>query len=206
MPANDRATRDRLLQAARGLVEAGGIESLSMRKVAAEAGVAPTAIYWHFGGREELLHAVLDAMIADLEPLAARGTTPHRRIASLVRAMRAQVASTAPMQQLAAELGRGAELSVPVQVTLAGEMTAAGLHGEEAANAMRSVLFMVGGFILVEENYRHRPPGSRTTQELWQGIDDDAIDPGIRAAMQRAPDSDGLFRYALDRMLDAVLP
>ena len=206
MGANDRATRDRLLLAARALVESGGVDAMSMRKVAAEAGVAPTAIYWHFGGREELLHAVLDAMIADTTALTVRGSDPHRRIASLARAMRAQVMATRPMQQLAAELGRGAELSVPVQVALAREVTAAGLVGEEAANAVRAVLFMVGGFILIEDNYAHRPPNSRTTQELWRAVDDADIDAGLHDAMEKAPDSAGLFRYALDRLLDAVLP
>jgi TetR/AcrR family tetracycline transcriptional repressor len=202
--AHDGATRERLLSGARALVESGGV--LSMRKVAAEAGVAPTAIYWHFGGREELLHAVLDAMIADLAPLTARGSTPHRRVASLARAMRAQVMATTPMQALAAELGRGAELSVPAQVALAREVSRAGLRGEEAASVVRAVLFMVGGFILIEDNYRHRPAGTRTTQELWVGVDDPAIDPALAAEMRRAPDTDALFRYALDRLLDAVLP
>lgn len=206
MRAGDDATRDRLLRCARALVDGGGIDALSMRKVAADAGVAPTAIYWHFGGRDQLLHAVLDEMISERPPLSARGRDPHRRVASLARAMRAEVTATAPMQQLAAELGRGAELSVPAQVALAREVTAAGLHGEEAANAVRAVLFMVGGFILIEDNYRHRPPGTRTTQQLWQDVDDEGIDAGLQAAMRRAPDSDGLFRYALDRLLDAVLP
>ncbi len=201
----DPETWQRLLDASRSLVESGGVDGLSMRKVAAEVGVAPTAIYWHFGGRDELLHAVLDDMIAELPRLAVRGSDPHARIASLARAFRAQVMGTTPMQQLAEELGRSAELSVPVQVLLAREVEAAGLSGVDAANAVRAVLFMVGGFILIEENYRHRPPGARTTQDLWQGIDDGSLDPGLAAAMRRPPDTDALFRYALDRLLDAVL-
>src|SRR5579871_4333073 len=71
----DRAMRVRLIQAARALVEAGGPDALSMRKVAADVGVAATAIYWHVGSRDDLLHAVLDAMI-DLPAPVARGRNP----------------------------------------------------------------------------------------------------------------------------------
>jgi AcrR family transcriptional regulator len=206
MPSgDDRATQQRLVDAARALIESDGVEGLSMRKVAAEVGVAPTAIYWHIGGREALLHAVLDAMIAELPPLRARGSTPRRRIASLASAMRSQVLATAPAQALAAELGRGAELSFPAQVALAREVAAAGLEGPAAADAVRSVLFVVGGFIMIEDNYRHRQPGSRTTQELWRSVTDPGIDDGLRATMAAAPDTDALFAFTVDRLLDALL-
>src|SRR5205085_12120086 len=68
------ADHERIVAAGRALIEAGGVEALSMRKLAAEVGVAPTAIYWHVGSREDLLNAVLDAMVDDLPPIAARGT------------------------------------------------------------------------------------------------------------------------------------
>jgi TetR/AcrR family tetracycline transcriptional repressor len=203
--ADERATQERLVDAARALIEAGGIEGLSMRKVAAEVGVAPTAIYWHIGGREALLHAVLDAMIADLPRLVARGSTPRSRIASLASAMRAQVLETEPAQKLAAELGRGAELSFPAQVELSKEVAAAGLEGHAAADAVRAVLFVVGGLIMIADNYRHREPGTRTTQELWRSVVDADIDDNLRSTMATAPDTGALFRFTVDRLLDALL-
>jgi TetR/AcrR family tetracycline transcriptional repressor len=206
MPSVDeRATQQRLIDAARALVEADGVEGLSMRKVAADVGVAPTAIYWHIGGREALMHAVLDAMIADLPSLAARGSTPRTRIASLAAAMRSQVLATGPAHQLAAELGRGAELSFPAQVALAREVAAAGLSGHAAADAVRSVLFVVGGFIMIEDNYRHRQPGSRTTQELWQAVGEPGIDDDLRTTMATPTDTNALFTFTVERLLDSLL-
>ncbi|MCU1448476.1 MAG: TetR family transcriptional regulator [Acidimicrobiales bacterium] len=199
--------QDQIVAAARTLVEAGGIEALSMRKLAAEVGVAPTAIYWHVGSREDLLNAVLDAMIADLPSIAARGTTPRHRLASVARSIRDQVRSTTPAQQLAAELGRTAELSFPGQVALTREMQAAGVGGASAAQAVRALLFLVGGFILLEDNFAHRQPGSRTTQELWQalGSHESGIDPALRRAMSRRANTDSLFDYAVDRLLASIL-
>jgi len=200
------ATRERIVAAARALVEAGSADSVSMRKVAAEVGLAPTAIYWHVGSRDDLLNAVLDAMIADLPPIRARGSSPRDRIASVARAMRRDFLDAVTALSLAHELGRGAELSFRAQVALATEMTRAGLDGDDAVAALRGVLFLVGGFVMIEEESRQRAPGTRTPQELWQEVDGDGIDPAIRSAMAEATDTDALFTYTLDRLLDAVLP
>ncbi len=193
------------MAAARALIEGDGVDALSMRKLAAEVGVAPTAIYWHVGSREDLLNAVLDAMIVDLPPLVARGSSARARLASVARAIRDQVRATTAAQALAATLGRTAELSFPGQVALAREMQAAGIHGSEAAQAVRAVLFLVGGFILLEGNFAHRQPGSRTTQELWRGLGAGDIDPALCKAMAKPANTDALFDYAVDRLLASVL-
>ena len=190
----------------RGLIEADGVEAISMRKVAAEVGLAPTAIYWHVGSREDLLHAVLDEMLADLPPISARGATARDRIASVARAARTEFHDQVRTLQLAGELGRGNELSFRAQVVLAREMSAAGLSGDDAVNALRSIMFHVGGFVVIEEQYRQRPPGELTTSALWATLDEADVDPAIQAAMTEATDTDALFLYTLDRLLDAVLP
>ncbi len=196
-------TRQRLVDAARALVEAGGPEALSMRKVAAEVGVAPTAIYWHVGGREALMGAVLDAMIADLPSPVDEGAAPAARIASLARAMRADALATTNTQLLARHLGRTAEVFLPAQVALARELSAAGLRGAAAADATRALLFVVGGFVLLEDSYRS---GSEArTPDLWRAVDDPLIDPELRAAMSRATTPDALFEYTVEHLLAAIL-
>jgi len=195
--------RRRLVDAARSLVEAGGPDALSMRKVAAEVGVAPTAIYWHVGGREALMGAVLDAILADLPLPVAEGATPAERIASLARGMRADALATTNAQLLARELGRTAELYLPAQVALARELSGAGLHGAAAADAARAVLFVVGGFVLLEDSYRSG--GAARASELWGAVDDPLIDAELQAAMSLATTPDVLFEYTIDHLLAAIL-
>jgi TetR/AcrR family transcriptional regulator, tetracycline repressor protein len=197
--------RARLVDVTRQMVEADGVEAVSMRKVAAEVGLAPTAIYWHVGSREDLLNAVLDEMIADLAPITARGSLPRDRIASVARFARQEFLDHIRVLQLATELGRGNELSFRAQVALAREMSAAGLDGDDAVAALRSILFLVGGFVMIEEEYRERPRGELATSALWATLDEADIDPIIRAAMSGPTDTDALFTYTLDRLLDAVL-
>ena len=188
------------------MIERDGVEQLSMRKVAAEVGLAPTAIYWHLRGRDELLNAVLDEILADLPPIRAEGSTPRARIASVVRAARRGFLDGIHTLQLANEVGRGNELSFRTQVALADELTNAGLDGAEGASVLRSLLFVVGGFVVIEEQYRQGESGDFATAGLWAGLGDGAVAPALRAAMAQSTDTDALFDFTLDRLLDAVLP
>ena len=200
------ASRARIVAAARAMIERDGVEQLSMRKVSAEVGLAPTAIYWHLGGRDELLNAVLDEILADLPAIEVRGATPRARITSLVRSARRDYLDGMHTLKLANEVGRGNELSFRTQVALADELTSAGLDGAEAASVLRSLLFVVGGFVVIEDQYRQGESEDFATADLWAGLDDGEVAPDLRAAMAQPTDTDALFDATLARLLDAVLP
>lgn len=63
-----RLNRERVLRAAVGLADSSGVESLSMRKLAAELGVVPMALYKHVANKEELLDGMVDILISEIEP------------------------------------------------------------------------------------------------------------------------------------------
>jgi AcrR family transcriptional regulator len=56
-PSN--AVEGALVDAAERLLEAEGVEALSVRRIAAEAGVAPMGVYNRFGGKNGVLDALL---------------------------------------------------------------------------------------------------------------------------------------------------
>jgi AcrR family transcriptional regulator len=58
-PAHRPSRRGQLIQAAIRVFARNGYAESSVEDVAEEAGVVPTAIYYHFGGKEELLHQAL---------------------------------------------------------------------------------------------------------------------------------------------------
>lgn len=62
-------TRARIIATAEQLFAAGGEEATSLRAITREAGVNVAAVHYHFGGRDELLLAVLDRKIG---PMNAR--------------------------------------------------------------------------------------------------------------------------------------
>lgn len=63
-------SRERVLHAAIELADAGGIESLSMRKLAQELGVEAMSLYHHVQNKGDLLDAIVDIVVTeiDLEP------------------------------------------------------------------------------------------------------------------------------------------
>jgi AcrR family transcriptional regulator len=81
--------RDRILAAAVALADDGGLESLSMRKLAQEFGVVPMALYKHVANRQALVDAMIDIVFAEIDLPDATGPdwkTAMRRRAHSVRA------------------------------------------------------------------------------------------------------------------------
>ena len=62
---------ERLLRAAVAAADEGGIEALSMRKLADTLGVVPMALYKHVANKDRLLDGMLDIVVAEIEPVVA---------------------------------------------------------------------------------------------------------------------------------------
>lgn len=63
-----RLNRDRVLHAAVALADEAGLEALSMRRLAAELGVVPMALYKHVADKEALLDGMVDVVVGEIEP------------------------------------------------------------------------------------------------------------------------------------------
>jgi AcrR family transcriptional regulator len=68
-------TRSRIVEVAAGIVDAEGLAALSVRRLAAELGVRGPSLYNHFATKDEILDAVADAVVADVD-ISGLGTQP----------------------------------------------------------------------------------------------------------------------------------
>lgn len=59
-------TRDRAVRVAISLADAGGIPSLSMRKLAAELGIEAMSLYYHVAGKEDLLDGMVESVVDEM--------------------------------------------------------------------------------------------------------------------------------------------
>ena len=78
-------SRDRVLRAAVALADQGGVDALSMRKLAQELGVVPMALYKHVASKDELLDGMIDVVVGEIDPPAAGTdwkTATRRRVLS----------------------------------------------------------------------------------------------------------------------------
>ncbi len=62
-----RLNRERVLGAAIALCDAGGIESLTMRKLGEELGVEAMSLYNHVANKDDLLNGMIDAVFAEID-------------------------------------------------------------------------------------------------------------------------------------------
>jgi AcrR family transcriptional regulator len=82
--------REGLIEAAEIVLQEEGLAALSLRRLAREIGVAPSAVYNHFSSREELLAAVAADGYRRMEALEKKfygrgGEEPEKRLRLLVR-------------------------------------------------------------------------------------------------------------------------
>ena len=61
-------SRDRVLRAAVELADRDGADALSMRRLAAELGVVPMALYKHVANKDELLDGMIDVVVGEIDP------------------------------------------------------------------------------------------------------------------------------------------
>jgi AcrR family transcriptional regulator len=66
-------SRDRILQAALELVDEGGIESLTMRKLGQALGFEAMSLYNHVANKDDVLDGILDLVLGESEPPSPDG-------------------------------------------------------------------------------------------------------------------------------------
>jgi AcrR family transcriptional regulator len=66
-------TRVRILEAARALFADRGYAGTSMRDLAEELGMTKAALYYHFPGKAQILLALVEPLLDELEALGGRG-------------------------------------------------------------------------------------------------------------------------------------
>lgn len=77
--------RTLILEAARRVFEAEGLDGASLRAIAAEAGYAPAALYFHFDSKEAIYAEVLQASLARLCATVARAVARAEEPAARLR-------------------------------------------------------------------------------------------------------------------------
>ncbi|MGA5301642.1 TetR/AcrR family transcriptional regulator [Nucisporomicrobium flavum] len=66
-PRQTLLSRERIVEVAAALVDAEGLEAVSVRRLATELGVAGPSLYNHFATKNEILDAVADAVVAQVD-------------------------------------------------------------------------------------------------------------------------------------------
>jgi TetR/AcrR family tetracycline transcriptional repressor len=87
MEPTTRLSRDAVVDGALGLLDAEGLEALTIRRLAQSLGFTPMALYWHVKNKDELLLAVSERVWGLVDAEIDPGLDPLDRLRSLYLSM-----------------------------------------------------------------------------------------------------------------------
>lgn len=196
-------SRDEVVDTALRLIEDHDVTALTMRRLAAELGVAVTSIYWHVGNRDALLDLLVERLLADMGEVRPSGRTPRTRITSLLLLWRQRLWDRPHLIAVAHERGQTAAMFQPLQSALGAELRAVGLDGRAAAQAIRVLQVHVVSSVVMERAAGRGPSTNPTDPSVWA---DSASDGELVAALAEPLDYETVFAFGVDALLDKLLP
>ena len=158
----ERLTRELIIGAALRLIDEEGMDALSMRRLAAELGVDPMAIYHHLPGKAAVVTGVVEAVFAELRvpPPGDKGWQDGVR--AFARAYR-DVARAHPhlVLHLVTNAEAAAAATLEASEALYAALEAGGLPPATVVRAADVVVDYVTGFALAETARPLGEPGDR---------------------------------------------
>jgi AcrR family transcriptional regulator len=205
--ARGRLDRERILDAAQAIADAEGVAKLTMRRIGAELGVDPTAVYRHFRDKNELLVELADRLFGigpEVDPdLGWRATlriemrfgmNRYRRHPDIARLLAAQRDDT-PSLELIAE-------------RCLADLREAGLTIEQAARFLQIIENHVVGtglyYSLVESGSDPRLRDPDAMRRVYALLPADRYPHAVEASPHLFPDFDEAFDHGTDVILDAI--
>jgi TetR/AcrR family tetracycline transcriptional repressor len=199
-------TQDQVLTAALELLRREGLDQVSMRRVAAELGVAPNALYSHLPDKSALLDGLLDAVLADVA-IPAAGDWRARVGGVLAESRRVLLAHPDLVRHFLARQTSGPNAARLGEAVLEA-LHDGGVRGARAARALQVLLVhTIGGAAFEVPRRREPDPGARAARSRAAAA---ALDPGafprtteLAAELARHP-GDALFDAGLRWILDGL--
>jgi AcrR family transcriptional regulator len=203
MPAGAAAalTRDAVVDEAAKLVAEDGYEGLNMRALAERLDVAPMTLYRHVQTKEDLLGALADRMLEQIE-LPDAGSAPWQdEVVTVFRSMHSlclahpELAEIAARQRVAGRAAyRGAE-------AVLAALRRGGIHGEAAAAAFAGLVAFTLGFVL-QQIHSSSPEALGRRLALLEGLPAEEY-PEVKALGTGflVRDSDRAFEEGLQALL-----
>jgi AcrR family transcriptional regulator len=164
-PKREPLSRERIAQAALAFIDRWGLEELSTRRLGAQLGVEGMALYKHFTNRDEILDAVAELLIVELQ-LPAEGPKWTERVRDFARRYR----SISRVHPRAYPLLATRQLATPRAVQIVEQLMAGlmkeGLSPDDAVLVFRTIGNFCNGTALEELAVARRLSlGTRTRGE-----------------------------------------
>ncbi|WP_153029337.1 TetR/AcrR family transcriptional regulator [Amycolatopsis sp. YIM 10] len=202
-------TREQIVEAAVAVLDADGMQALSMRKLAARLDVAPMSLYWHVPTKDALLELALDAVSGEIE-LPPEDADWHDRLRAIAGGLREAVRAHPWTAQVYGVMLNAGPEAMRVYDAFAGALEDSPLPREEIAPAAGVLNNFVYGFIVNEMKWRQRVAAhgktmdevnAEVTARFTAAYGDRFPRISRYLGLTDAVDPDELFEYGLARIL-----
>lgn len=185
-----------VVDAALAMVEEGGPDALTMRKLASELGVSATSVYWHVGQRDDVVAAVLERHRAEMRDLPVTGESGADRIFCAAKNIWRSSLDHRNLTRLANRVG-ASDQGQPLVDALFVEVARAGVPPDEAVALVRALVNTVAGFLV----QALRSSGSSAPGLALGPIDGADLDPAYLDAAARPVELETVLDEALVRLI-----
>lgn len=200
-------SRGPVLEAARRIADEEGVERLTMRRLAAELGVMPNALYTYFPHKEALLDALVDDLLGGVEAGdPAQGDWRDGLVRVMDSSRRLLLAHPQLVSVFIARPGLGPNAVRLGEVSLE-LLRRGGLDGERAVEALRVLLVYSLGFAAFQAPRLESDPGERSAraEAAFAGLPEGSF-PRMHglAGDLAGPTTDRQFHTGLRWLLDGI--
>ncbi|MEV0683359.1 TetR/AcrR family transcriptional regulator [Nocardia sp. NPDC050378] len=210
-PATRRPlSRERILEGAIRVADRGGVEAITMRRIAQELGVEAMSLYHHLPNKDAVLDGVVDAVFAAIE-LPSEGLEDWRAaIRSRANSARAVLSRHSWALGLMDSRRNPGPATLRHHDAILGVLRQAGFSLPMAAHAISLLDSYVNGYVLQEANLPIDTPDH--LEEVAGGILDRLptaelpylTEMIVDHALQPGYDHTAEFEYGLDLILDGL--
>ncbi|MFE5474792.1 MULTISPECIES: TetR/AcrR family transcriptional regulator [unclassified Nocardia] len=203
-------TPDRIIEVAMGIIETDGSDALTFRRLGTELGVDHTAVLRHFRGKDDLMLALADRLMA--EALSGVEVSDDWRATLKGLAQRVRLACHAHPQVAVVVSGRTSRRASEFEGAeiVLGALLQAGLQGREAASCYRALVEIALAYASMEATLMALPADSMAGDRDAWSREYLALSPtrypNIAAVAPHLAevDEEDQFDVALDLFMDAI--
>ncbi|MHA6765149.1 TetR/AcrR family transcriptional regulator C-terminal domain-containing protein [Streptacidiphilus sp. PAMC 29251] len=198
-----RLNRTDVLEAAMTLLDAEGLERLTMRRLATSLKVQPGALYWHFADKQALLDAMAERLLADVGQVDPPGSW-DQQVATLAQQVRAALLSHRDGARLLAGTFVAQPNTMRTGEAFLRALRAAGVPDGETGMTSFALLYYILGHT-IEEQARDELVATGGWQQQLDELDGVGF-PDIARELTSMDSSTGdqRFQHGLGLFLDGI--
>lgn len=207
---SDGLDRERIVRTAIGMVDRGGLEELSMRRLASELGTGTATLYRHLPSREVILVEALDMVLGEVGdvPRPSRRRDWRGEIEAIAGALRTTLLRHPALTPLfASSRALNGPHALAGRERILATLQGAGLDARQTVDAYLVLIHYVVGFAFTEAGDRARPgdPPPAEVRRFYARLDPGRLPATVALAPRLADrDADREFAFGLRLLLDGL--